>query len=138
MTQAVRSKRERIARDLELFVLAFPAVFRSSKESRMRHPLKIGIREDILALGLLDQDEVELSRRRVDQALYAYTNHACYHLGLTKMRRRFGLDGRPAGDVDDVSRIRAARLLAEARKRRSPRPAPRLRARPNRTFEARV
>jgi sRNA-binding protein len=118
MTEAVRSKRDRIQGDLILLARWFPRVFREPDSDRGRLPLKIGIRGDILDDHVVDGDGIELSRRRIDQALRVYTSHPLYHSAMTKMSKRFDLQGQVAGEIDEPSRKRALITLS-VRKRRA-------------------
>jgi sRNA-binding protein len=124
-----RSRRERIREDVAWLARAFPRLFRAPDDDRRRKPSKIGIQRDITDMGLIGPDGEEFSRTRIDEALSYYTRDFKYHTALTKMAKRYDLDGQLAGVVSDAARAHALRTLQARAKRtgRRRRPAGRTR-----------
>lgn len=77
---------------------------------RNRRPLKIGIADDILAAGVLTNDELSLTLR-------VYTGHIRYLETCIAGVSRIGLDGEPAGEVS-LAAAAHARVRAEVARKR--------------------
>jgi ProP effector len=71
----------------------FPNCF-SVYEAR-RRPLKLGVFEDLLTVGILPKDELKA-------ALRAYCSNAVYRSRLIAGAARIDLEGKPAGEVTEV------------------------------------
>ena len=78
---------------------------------RNRRPLKIGIADDILAAGVLTNDELSLTLR-------VYTGHIRYLETCVAGVSRIGLDGEPAGEEVSPAAAAHARVRAEAARKR--------------------
>lgn len=86
------SRRLKIAENTRaLLAAAFPKTF--MPKGKQKVPLKIGIREDIAALGS------SVSMRRLKIALRDYTSGPLYLRALTEGAPRYDLDGNIAGTV---------------------------------------
>jgi ProP effector len=77
-------------RAIELLAERFPGCF--AVDEGGRRPLKIGIRQDLVAFGIL-------SKTGLKAALHAYCSTAAYRSLLVAGATRIDLDGNPAGVV---------------------------------------
>ena len=91
----------------------FPATFFIHKPK----PLKIGIYNDLLALGVLDQ-------KSLSAFLGAYCNLGRYLAALVPGAQRVDLDGNPTGEVTPEEAEIAAKALSALHERRAARKAP--------------
>ena len=62
-------------------------------------PLKIGLGDELLALAGVHPALTALSRTQIRRALRVYTGSPAYRKALARGGPRYGLDGRPAGEV---------------------------------------
>lgn len=124
-TPAIIQRRDCQTTDATIALLAatWPATF--SIYERKRRPLKIGIRDEILAAigGTIELEELTAALRR-------YTGNTCYlramFIGAPGIPR-IGLDGQPCGEVTPEQAATAAARLASyaaARRRRMAEAAP--------------
>lgn len=90
--------------DEQLLISAFPLVFRCKGEIKM--PLKIGVREDIVAAGL------NLPEYRLRAALTKYCSSPRYHLGVLLHRHRYNLNGEEVGTITKDEAEHAAEYLS--------------------------
>jgi len=102
------SKAERIARNrakkirqgeaaLPLLILLWPSVFSLTAPK----PLKIGIKEDVIAYAA--ERGLELNKAQISAALMVYINRVEYRLAVAQGGQRVDLHGLPAGEVDEKS-----------------------------------
>ena len=101
--------RKQIDATIELLCARFPACF--AMLQYRRRPLKIGIADDILAAGVLTNDELSLTLR-------VYTGHIRYLETCVAGVSRIGLDGEPAGEEVSPAAAAHARVRAEAARKR--------------------
>lgn len=80
---------------LDRLCQAFPACFSRTAPQ----PLKIGLGEELLALAGVHPALVDLSRTQLRRALKVYTGSPAYRKALARGGPRYGLDGRPTGEV---------------------------------------
>jgi ProP effector len=100
MTPDERQKREAVIRDLAAH---WPQCF--AVNATQRRPLKIGIAEEVRAMGLFTDAEVS-------EALTFYAHNTGYLKALVAGAVRIGLDGEPAGTVTADQEAFAQRELA--------------------------
>ena len=94
VNQAKVQHRQRVAAAvIELLAERWPACFFVYEQHR--RPLKIGIRDDILAAI----DEIAVSKRGLRRAMRSYVGNEVYCSRLVVGAERIGLDGQPAGIV---------------------------------------
>jgi ProP effector len=82
----------------------FPAAF-SAEPWRAHRPLKVGIRNDLVARGVLGP-------RELNAALKRYVDRLMYQKCLAAGGARIDLEGNVAGEVSNEHRSRAERLVA--------------------------
>jgi len=90
--------------NIALLAALFPAVF-SAEPWQAHRPLKVGIGDDLVARGVLGEQEV-------NGALKGYVNRLMYQKCLAAGGARIDLDGNIAGEVSSEQRCRAERLIA--------------------------
>ena len=94
VNQAKVQHRQRVAAAvIELLAERWPACFFVYEQHR--RPLKIGIRDDILAA----LDEIAVSKRGLRRAMRSYVGNEVYCSRLVVGAVRIDLDGQPAGIV---------------------------------------
>ena len=110
------SKAERMARNrakkirqgeaaLPSLMLLWPEIFSLDAP----RPLKIGIKEDILACAA--KYELKLSKSQITAALMVYINRAEYRSAVAQGGQRVDLHGLPTGEVDEKAVVHATRKL---------------------------
>lgn len=83
-----------------------------------RKPLKIGIRNDLVAQLQPMIAKGRISEQDIANALFRYTSNPCYRWTCSKPGiARIDLDGRPDGVVEQKHADNAQRLLAARRRR---------------------
>lgn len=92
--------------DRELLATHFPKCFAPVGQGHSKRPLKLGIREDILAHGLLPIE-------RVQSFLSVYTSGKHYAKAMLKHDQRVDLDGNSAGAIRTGDRSHAQQLLVQ-------------------------
>jgi ProP effector len=95
----------------------FPGAF-ARLDFPHRQPLKIGIRDDIIA-QMPDHNPTDIG-----QALRIYVNGLAYLRACTENATRVDLDGNPAGTVNAKEAAHAQHLLARIKGRKHPTPQP--------------
>jgi sRNA-binding protein len=97
--------------DVNIAALAalFPAAF-SAEPWQMHRPLKLGIGNELVTRGVLDE-------RGVNAALKQYVDRLMYQKCLAAGGARFDLEGNVAGEVSREQRCRANRLVARIKAR---------------------
>lgn len=95
---------------IALLAEQFPKTFFVFQARRL--PLKLGIREDIIAI-LGDAIEPKM----LGQALKYYTHNYAYRLSQKVGRPRIDLDGEPSGSVSEEDALGAAKCVAFERER---------------------
>lgn len=114
--QSRLSKAELIARNrakkirqgeaaLPLLIQLWPSVFSLTAPK----PLKIGIKEDVIAYAA--ERGLELSKAQITAALMVYTNRTEYRSAVLHGGHRIDLHGLPAGEVDEKAVEHANRRL---------------------------
>lgn len=96
-----------IEADRRFLVERFPRCF--VPKGIPKRPLAVGIHVEMIRRGVLPTD------RRVRAFLGDYTRGPAYHEALAQGGHRYGLDGQPAGEVDEGARHRAVTLLGQLR-----------------------
>lgn len=90
---------------MPLLLLLWPTVFSLAAPK----PLKIGIREDMIAYAA--ERGLELSIAQISAALMVYVNRAEYRSVVAQGGQRVDLHGQPAGEVDEKAVVHANRKL---------------------------
>lgn len=98
MTMTARAQ---IAHDRRLLAAAFPKLFRPSRSSLPKLPLKRGIIKDIVTAGLHDNDGARVSRRRIHAALRDYCAGPRYAEVNAVPGPRYDLNGEACGFVTE-------------------------------------
>lgn len=100
------SKRQRQAlATLEIMHVRWPKAFPPPGSRARLHPVAIGIHAQIAAAA------PDLTARRIDLALRAWTGRLSYLEALAKGRPRVDIDGRPAAQVTEAERDDARERL---------------------------
>lgn len=100
------SKRQRQAlATLEIMHVRWPKAFPPPGSRARLHPLAIGIHAQIAAAA------PDLTARRIDLALRAWTGRLSYLEALAKGRPRVDIDGRPVAQVTETERDDARERL---------------------------
>jgi sRNA-binding protein len=97
--------------DVNIAALAalFPAAF-SAEPWQAHRPLKVGIGNELVTRGVLDE-------REVNAVLKQYVDRLMYQKCLAAGGARFDLEGNVAGEVSREQRCRATRLVARIKAR---------------------
>lgn len=97
--------RKVIRADKKLLAKAFPKAFANENNHGVKKPLKIGIHNDIIQVGVTDPDTGHtLPAIRIKAALWSYCHSPQYHASISIGCTRVDLDGNEAGEVTEVQR----------------------------------
>ncbi len=104
------SKRQRQAlATLQIMHVRWPRAFPPPGTRARLHPLAVGIHDQIAAAA------PDLTVRRIDLALRAWTGRLSYLEALAKGRPRVDIDGRPVAQVSEAERNDARERLRQKR-----------------------
>lgn len=96
-----------------MIAAAFPRCFIMPRSKLPKAPLKIGIREDLLAKS----EQIGLSEERLRAALSDYVSGIKYQRAILERSVRLDLDGNPAGEVTAGHKAHAKGMLRKIERR---------------------
>lgn len=106
------SKRQRQAlATLEILHARWPKAFPPPGSGTQLHPVAIGIHDQIAAAA------PDLTPRRIDLALRAWTKRLSYLEAIAKGRPRVNIDGQPVAPISDAERNDARQRLRQKRQK---------------------
>jgi len=109
--KAKQAQREAFKLMLDILVMRFPkAFFPLGQDCK---PLKIGVRDDLIALG------EGIDTKRISHFFRAYCKAGRYLCALKAAAQRVDLDGRPVGEVTAEEAESAVKELRDLKARRT-------------------
>ena len=93
--------------DRHLLARQYPEAFAETGGGQIKRPLKRDIADDLIRLGVLDQQGNYLPVRRIIEAVQIYTQGPKYLAALAAGGSRYDLQGHPCGEVSPEEQARA-------------------------------